>query len=199
MVVGIVCEDALTRAALAKLVESREGLTVLPSHADIRSTIGHYAKETPDVLIVLDKDLAPDEWVMISALKTLTSVRVICVTDGDAPRTDTSVDAVVRSQEGAEGLFRALATFAGHMPQAKVVAERRSDYGRRSRLTPREAEVAKLVAQGLPNRRIGQIMGLQEQSVKNLVSVVMRKLNCENRVQVALKMVGVLSDPALVD
>ena len=48
-------------------------------------------------------------------------------------------------------------------------------------------------------RRIGQIMGLQEQSVKNLVSVVMRKLNCENRVQVALKMVGVLSDPALVD
>jgi len=31
---------------------------------------------------------------------------------------------------------------------------------------------------------------LREQSVKNLVSVVMRKLDCENRVQVALKLVN---------
>lgn len=195
MVVGLVCEDTLTREALARLVESRGGLTVLPSQSDVRATIGHFTKETPDVLIVMGKDLSPDEWVMVSALKTLTSVRVVCVSDGDAPGSGASVDAVVRSQEGTEGLFRALSHFAGDLPQASVVAERRSEYGRRSRLTPRELEVAKLVAQGLPNRRIGQIMGLQEQSVKNLVSVVMRKLNCENRVQVALKMVGVIQDP----
>ncbi|MCX7800539.1 MAG: LuxR C-terminal-related transcriptional regulator [Fimbriimonadales bacterium] len=197
MVVGIVCEDTLTREALARLVESREGLSVLPSQSDVRATIGHFTKETPDVLIVMDKDVSPDEWVMVSALKTLTSVRVICVTEGDAPKTGSAVDAVVRSQDGSEGLFRALSSFSGDLPQAPAVAERRSEYGRRSRLTPREQEVAKLVAQGLPNRRIGQIMGLQEQSVKNLVSVVMRKLNCENRVQVALKIVGVIKDPTL--
>jgi DNA-binding NarL/FixJ family response regulator len=45
-----------------------------------------------------------------------------------------------------------------------------------------------MVAKGLPNRRIAQSLGLREQSVKNLVSTVMRKLDCENRVQVALKL-----------
>jgi DNA-binding NarL/FixJ family response regulator len=196
MVVGIVCEDTLSREALASLIESREGLTVLPSPADVRATIGHYTKNTPDVLIVVDQDVSPDEWVMIAALKTLTSVRVISITNGEASRPGASADAVVRSDEGAAGLFRALSNFAGELPEPNLVAEQRSDYGRRSKLTPREREVARLVAQGLPNRRIGQIMGLQEQSVKNLVSVVMRKMNCENRVQVALKVVGVIKDPA---
>ena len=40
----------------------------------------------------------------------------------------------------------------------------------------------------MPNRRISEVTALREQSVKNLVSVIMRKLNCENRVQVALKL-----------
>jgi DNA-binding CsgD family transcriptional regulator len=55
-------------------------------------------------------------------------------------------------------------------------------------LSRREYECAQLVAKGMSNRKIAQITGLREQSVKNLVSVVIRKLNCENRVQVALKL-----------
>ena len=69
-----------------------------------------------------------------------------------------------------------------------VVMEPRANYG--SRLTEREMDVAKLVAQGHPNRRIAELLELQEQSVKNLVSVIMRKLQCENRVQVALRLTG---------
>jgi DNA-binding NarL/FixJ family response regulator len=43
----------------------------------------------------------------------------------------------------------------------------------------------------MSNRKISQITGLREQSIKNLVSVIMRKLHCENRVQVALKLARV--------
>jgi DNA-binding NarL/FixJ family response regulator len=46
----------------------------------------------------------------------------------------------------------------------------------------------------MSNRRIAHVTGLREQSIKNLVSVVMRKLNCENRVQVALKLVNAQVD-----
>lgn len=58
------------------------------------------------------------------------------------------------------------------------------------KLTRRETEVAQYVAKGLGNRRISQVLSLQEQSVKNLVSAIMRKLNCENRTTVALKLTG---------
>jgi DNA-binding NarL/FixJ family response regulator len=55
-------------------------------------------------------------------------------------------------------------------------------------LSNREYEVACLIAKGFTNQRIAEAMSLKEQSVKNLVSTVIRKLHCENRVQVALRL-----------
>ena len=55
-----------------------------------------------------------------------------------------------------------------------------------SQLTTRENEVMLLIGKGCSNRKIADILGIQEQSVKNLVSVILRKLHCENRTQVAL-------------
>ena len=75
-------------------------------------------------------------------------------------------------------------------PQPAAIHEPLSIYGAPRSLTKRELEVAQLVAQGMPNRRIAAVLQLQEQSIKNLVSAVMRKLDCENRVQVALRLSG---------
>jgi DNA-binding NarL/FixJ family response regulator len=55
-------------------------------------------------------------------------------------------------------------------------------------LSNREYEVACLIAKGFTNQKIAETMALKEQSVKNLVSTVIRKLHCENRVQVALRL-----------
>lgn len=55
-------------------------------------------------------------------------------------------------------------------------------------LSAREYEVACLIAKGFTNQKIAETMALKEQSVKNLVSTVIRKLHCENRVQVALRL-----------
>jgi len=57
-------------------------------------------------------------------------------------------------------------------------------------LSAREYEIAQLIAKGYGNRRISEETGMQEQSVKNAVSTIMRKLNCENRTQVALHILG---------
>jgi DNA-binding NarL/FixJ family response regulator len=82
-------------------------------------------------------------------------------------------------------------------PAAPAAAhEAQSIYGAPRTLTKRELEVAQLVAQGMPNRRIASVLQLQEQSIKNLVSAVMRKLDCENRVQVALRLSGRQSSSA---
>ncbi|GAA2456478.1 hypothetical protein GCM10010191_89850 [Actinomadura vinacea] len=52
-------------------------------------------------------------------------------------------------------------------------------------LTPREQEVAMLVAQGLTNRQIAGRLGIAEWTAVNHVRNVMRKLNCTSRVNVA--------------
>jgi DNA-binding NarL/FixJ family response regulator len=58
-------------------------------------------------------------------------------------------------------------------------------------LTKREIEIATGIAKGKTNREIAQSYGLQLQSVKNLASLVMAKLKCANRVQVALLCRGI--------
>jgi DNA-binding NarL/FixJ family response regulator len=53
-------------------------------------------------------------------------------------------------------------------------------------LTPRETEVACLVAEGLPNAEIGRRLHMSEPTIKTYMSRVLTKLGCANRVQAAL-------------
>jgi DNA-binding NarL/FixJ family response regulator len=67
-------------------------------------------------------------------------------------------------------------------------------------LTRREREVLGLVAEGLPNRQIGQRLGITEKTVKAHVTRVMEKLGVRTRTQAALAAVrsgaGALEGPA---
>ncbi len=55
-------------------------------------------------------------------------------------------------------------------------------------LTTREAQVAKLVADGYSNQEIGNRLQISEQTVKNHLQSVFRKLALANRVELALRM-----------
>ncbi len=48
-------------------------------------------------------------------------------------------------------------------------------------LSPREMEILKLAAQGTSNKEIARILGISEQTTKNHVSSILRKLRAENR------------------
>ncbi|MET7644832.1 LuxR C-terminal-related transcriptional regulator [Streptomyces sp. NPDC005426] len=63
-------------------------------------------------------------------------------------------------------------------PVAGAAAEAQS-------LTPRQAQVALLVSEGLTNRHIAARLGISEWTVVNHVRQVMRRLGCTSRVQVA--------------
>ncbi len=52
-------------------------------------------------------------------------------------------------------------------------------------LTPRQAQIAKLVANGLTNRQIARNLGLSEWTVINHLRQVMQRLQCPSRVHVA--------------
>ena len=55
-----------------------------------------------------------------------------------------------------------------------------------NRLTPREAQVAKLVAEGLTNREVATLIGTTEQVVKNYLRTTFDKLGVWSRLELAL-------------
>jgi len=55
-----------------------------------------------------------------------------------------------------------------------------------SNLTAREEQILKLIAQGLSNREIGEILNIAEKTVKNYLTNVFQKLQVRNRVEAAM-------------
>ena len=64
--------------------------------------------------------------------------------------------------------------------------------GQRLDLTRREKEVAALVAQGLPNRRIAQELFISERTVDHHVSNILKKLGLRSREQVAVQLAEIV-------
>jgi DNA-binding NarL/FixJ family response regulator len=60
---------------------------------------------------------------------------------------------------------------------------RRGTYG----LTPRQLDVLGYICQGMSNKIIARALGMRETTVKAHVMQIMRRLNAENRTQVALR------------
>ena len=61
-------------------------------------------------------------------------------------------------------------------------------------LTPREGDVARLLAQGWTNKQIATELTIAPRSVPKMVSAILRKTYTDNRTQVAL----LFHDPALL-
>jgi DNA-binding NarL/FixJ family response regulator len=164
---------------LKALIDAGDGYRVTVATTDL-ATYHSLTRPAPvHVLVAEMSELVPSERELLSSIRA-SGIRVIALNDEPAS-THGLVNAVVSTTEGAAGLLKCLESVK---TLRRVLKEPRTAYG--ERLTPRERDVAKLIAVGLPNRDIASKLDLREQSVKNLASVIMRKLSCDNRVQVAL-------------
>jgi DNA-binding NarL/FixJ family response regulator len=67
-----------------------------------------------------------------------------------------------------------------------VTTHRRGRLGYGDRLSPREEEVARLVAQGRANREIAESLVLSTRTVEHHVARIMRKLDVASRTDIAL-------------
>ena len=54
-------------------------------------------------------------------------------------------------------------------------------------LSPRELEVAMLIAQGLLNKEISRKLNITVHTVKRFISLIFEKTGCRNRVELAIK------------
>jgi DNA-binding NarL/FixJ family response regulator len=66
---------------------------------------------------------------------------------------------------------------------AKVMAEIGSPRSQRALLSPREAEILRLVSDGLPNKQIASSLGITERTVRFHMTSIFAKLGADNRAQ----------------
>ena len=108
---------------------------------------------------------------------------VHAVYEGDAILTPRITREVI-----AHGVQRAASAPAGEPAALAVHADATGLTGRGlfDRLTPRELDVATLVAEGLTNAEIGERLTIQADSVKRTVTRILAKLGMRDRVQIVV-------------
>ncbi len=196
MRLAICSKEGLFGESIACLLDSHGAYQVVAAEEDAKSLIKAAKDQSAHIMIVDGNGLDPSDLQFLLGARAFGDFAVVLIVDDQTREkfADAAVDRVVHRQNPSAKLFEALGELGGVMRTAMrpYIREGRRGYGGRTvnELSRREYECAQLVAKGMSNRKIAHITGLREQSVKNLVSVVMRKLNCENRVQVALKLSG---------
>jgi len=125
------------------------------------------------------------------ALKIASSI-IAVAQPGEVLVSSTVKDLVVGS--GLEFTDRGVRVFAGVPgtwglyaagPEAPTEQHELAGNGAKAKLSPRESEVAQLVARGLSNREIAARLFLSERTVDNHVRHILDKLGFDSRVQVA--------------
>jgi two-component system, NarL family, nitrate/nitrite response regulator NarP len=191
MSVVLCCKDPLTREALQSLLKHEGGFRVMGCEQRVTAALSAAKVQRATAVVVDGSGLEGKDLDRLSAARSKTSIYIVLLADiepGEAAFGKVADRFVCKSQ-GSGSLFQAIDEIVNRRRVQRVaVKEVLHHYGEDIGLTPREHEVARKVALGMSNRDISEILDLKEQTVKNLVSVIMRKLNCKNRVQVALRL-----------
>ncbi|TMR96298.1 response regulator [Nonomuraea basaltis] len=194
-------DEPLITTGIRTVLESAGDIEVVAVARDGREAVQAARRHQVDVALL---DISMPVMDGLAAAAELAGPRVVLLTAfGDE---DNVRRAVRRGVSGfvlktctPDELIRAVrAAHAGQAYLSPAVArqvldmaapgdERGRDAARRlAALTPREADILALVAQGLSNAEVARRVHMTEASVKTYVSRILAKLNCTNRVQAAL-------------
>ena len=193
-----VAHPPLFRAGLVGLLETIDDVEVVAAVGDGETAVRRCAELAPDV-VLMDLNLPGvpglEATRRILALAPAPAVLVLTMVDDD----DTVTAALGIGARGyllkgavQEEVLAALRTVAAGGVVIGAGAARRVLSGQRrvGELTPREAEVLALVADGRSNAEIARDLGLSVKTVQNHVSNVLTKLQVRDRTQAALRMRG---------
>ncbi len=188
----VVDDHPVVRAGLASMLSSIPGLTVSGAASTGEEALELIDREQPDVLLL---DLRMPG---MTGIELLNAIR----TKPLPPKA-----LVLTSYESDEEIYRAIEAGAqGYLlkstPQTEIVtaiqavhsgrhhippriAARLAERMVRSTLTQRELEILEMVVRGLTNRQIGNALGISENTARNHINSVIRKLDVSGRTEAA--------------
>ena len=187
MKVSVICADPLMSEGLASLLKHSGGFSVVARESRMDRGLAFASKHGIEYVVMTQDALEAEDDPMLPRPHGFMGIKAILLgTDDKGFPFHATIDPSLGSSE----LFAALRKLVGEEyvePVGAAVPHPSDSANHGVSLSPREKDVARLVARGLSNRNIAEILGVQEQSIKNTVSGLMTKLGCENRVQVLLK------------
>ena len=199
----LIDDHPLLRKGVKQLIELDTDLEVVAEASNAHEGLAQALKHEPDLILL---DLNMPEINGIETLKMLrddgVSSRVVVFTVSDNEE-----DVVAALKAGADGyllkdmepeellnnlnqaatgkmvISERLTTLLAQALQSKRTASKGPDI---SSLTPREKQIIKLIAAGLPNKLIARKLSITEGTVKVHVKHLLKKLNLRSRVEVAV-------------
>jgi len=188
----LVDDHPVVRAGLASMLSSIPGITVCGAAATGEEALDIIDLEKPDVLLL---DLRMPGMTGIELLKAIRTRPV-------PPKA-----LVLTSYSSDEEIYRAIEAGAqGYLlksaPQSEIVAAIRSVYRGRNHISPRiaarlaermvrwaliahELEILEMVVRGLTNGQIGNALRISENTARNHVNSIIRKLGVSGRTEAA--------------
>jgi len=193
----LVDDHAVVRRGLADLLASAPDLEVVGTAADGGEAQEIVRTEHPDV-VVMDLQmpgvdgveatraiLAEHQDVQVLVLTSFSdSERIIAALDAGAVGyllKDADPDEVI---EGVRAVARGESPL--HPKAARELLRARSVPVDKPQLTPREADVLRLVRQGLANKQIARRLGISERTVKAHLTSAFQRIGVTDRTQAAL-------------
>lgn len=197
-------DQALVRAGLAALLRSLPGIELIADYPEAAPALANINTDRPDLIL---SDIRMPAISGIALTQTLRQQRiqtpVLLLTTFEDPMLflqarkagaqgfllkdtspETLLEAILTLHQGGT-LFEPKATNAMQTP-APAAPKSASELG----LSPREVEILRLMAGGYANKEIAAALHLAEGTVKNYVSELMAKLDCNDRTRAVLKAIA---------
>jgi DNA-binding NarL/FixJ family response regulator len=198
--VVVVDDHDVFRRGLVKLLEDH-GLTVV-GEAETGELALKMVEELPSDVVVMDLNLPGMSGIeaiaQLSAAAPRTPVVVLSISGADADVTDAILAGacgyLVKDASVQEIIFGIRAAACGESLISPRIATRLLDRLRagptagdnQAKLSQRELEVLRRLAQGKDNAEIAAELGISSKTVKNHISNILAKLQIENRIQAAV-------------
>lgn len=195
MKVLIVDDDALIVKSLALMLSGEADITVCGTAANGADAAEMCRKKQPDVILM---DIRMPVMDGIAATRIIKEenpgARIMMLTTfDDKPSIQQALTAgadgyLLKSEEISDlaGILRALNSGVGILDGDVLKKLTNAPNPLLERLTPRERDISRLVAQGLTNKSIASRLYLSENTVRNNIAVIMGKLNVRNRTQLGM-------------
>jgi DNA-binding NarL/FixJ family response regulator len=193
----LVAEDhAVVRSGLERLLATTPDIDVVGAAADGAEAVALAAELAPDVVLM---DLSMPNMDGIEATTRILTeneeIQVVVLTSiSDREKIEAALDAgaigyLLKDAEPDEVIRGINAAARGESPIApKAARALLTARGQRpeSRLSERELEVLRCVAEGLPNKLIARRLGISEKTVKAHLTRVYQQIGVTDRTQAAL-------------
>lgn len=184
----IVDDHPIFRMGLATLIASEPDIQVVGEASNGREAVSQYELLRPDVTLLDIQMPEADGITALSAIRKahLSGKVIVITTFGGDVLAQRALNAGARAFV-LKGLIRSelidtiRAVHSGHKRVSEDVAKGLAHHLGEDNLSDRETQVLRLIAAGNTNKRVGQRLGISEETAKGHVKSILGKLGASDR------------------